>query len=160
MVEFHHYLHDRIQDKRAEPGDDVLTALTGARYAGERPLDDHEIITIVDHLYIGGNETTTFAMASALWILLREPGLYDAVRADRAKVAPFVEEVLRLESPTQGLYRRVAADTELGGVAIPEGATVHIRYASANRDERMFPGPDTVDLARPNGKRHLAFLGR
>ena len=92
------------------PGDDLLSLLLEARFADERPLSDHEIITIVDHLYIGGNETTTFALTSALWLLLREPGLYE-----------------------------------------------HIRYGAANRDERMFPDPDRVDLERRNVRRHMAF---
>jgi len=72
-------------------------------------------------------------------------------------VEPFVEEALRLESPTQGLYRRVARDTELAGVALPAGSTVHIRYAAANRDPAMFPHPDRVDLQRTNTRRHMAF---
>ena len=157
VANFHHYIDGWIQEKRARPGDDVLSSLTTARLGGERPLTDHEIITITDHLYIGGNETTTFALASALWILLREPGLYERLLADRSTVDAFVEEVLRLESPTQGLYRAVPAETELAGVTIPAGSVVHIRYAAANRDERMFPEPDRVDLERPNLRRHLAF---
>lgn len=157
VVEFQAYIQTQLDEKRAAPGDDVLSALAHARYADERPLTDPEIISIVDHLYIGGNETTTFALTSALWILLREPGLYERVRDDRSLVEPFVEEALRLESPTQGLYRRVARDTELAGVPLPEGATVHIRYAAANRDGDMFPDPDRVDLDRPNLRRHMAF---
>jgi cytochrome P450 len=157
VVEFQAYIQTQLDEKRAAPGDDVLSALADARYADERPLTDPEIISIIDHLYIGGNETTTFALTSALWILLREPGLYQRVRDDRSLVEPFVEEALRLESPTQGLYRRVARDTELAGVPLPEGATVHIRYAAANRDGDMFPDPDRVDLDRPNLRRHLAF---
>jgi cytochrome P450 len=157
VTAFYRYLMDQTAAKRAEPGDDLLSELTRARFDGVRPLTDQEIITIVDHLYIGGNETTTFAITSALWILLREPGLYPRVRDDRALLLPFIDEVLRLESPTQGLYRRVAEDTELAGVTVPAGATVHVRYGAANRDERMFPDPDGVDLARANGRRHLAF---
>jgi len=158
VVEFHHYIDDQIRLKRRTPGDDVLTQLTTARYAGQRALSDHEIITIVDHLYIGGNETTTFALTSGMWILLRQPGLLERVLDDPDRlIEPFVEEVLRLESPTQGLYRTVARDAEIGGVAIPAGSVVHIRYAAANRDERMFAHADEVDLDRPNGKRHMAF---
>lgn len=157
VVEFQHYIHHHIEAKRAEPGDDVLSSLVDARFGGDRPLSDHEIITIIDHLYIGGNETTTFALTSALWLLLREPGLYAQVRADRSLVEPFIEEALRMESPTQGLYRAVAVDTAIGGVPVPAGATLHIRYGAANRDERMFPDPDTVHLDRANVRRHMAF---
>ena len=157
IVEFQHYIYATIEQKRQQPGDDVISGLINATYNDERPLSDHEIITIVDHLYIGGNETTTFAITSALWILLRQPDLYARVRDDRSLVEQFIEEALRLESPTQGLYRVVATDTEINGVAIAKGATVHIRYAAANRDERMFPEPDEVDLERKNSKRHMAF---
>jgi len=157
VVEFQTYIQERLDEKRLTPGDDVLSKLSVARYNDERPLTDPEIISIIDHLYIGGNETTTFALASAVWILLREPGLYERVRDDRSLVVPFLEESMRLESPTQGLYRRVARDTELAGVALPEGATVHIRYGAANRDGDMFPDPDNVDLERPNMLRHVAF---
>ena len=157
VVEFQHYIHQQIQLKREQPGDDVLSALVNARYADDRPLTDHEIITIIDHLYIGGNETTTFALTSAMWLLLREPGLYERVRDDRSMVEQFVEEALRLESPTQGLYRLVAHDAEINGVTIPAGSTLHIRYGAANRDERMFPNPDAVDLERRNVRRHMAF---
>ena len=157
VVEFQAYIQEWVHAKRADPGDDILSMLTTAKYADERPLTDPEIISIIDHLYIGGNETTTFALTSALWILLREPELYEQVLANRALIAPFVEEALRLESPTQGLYRRVARATELGGVELPAGATVHIRYAAANRDPAMFPHPEQVDLERPNLRRHMAF---
>jgi len=157
VVEFQAYIQRHIDEKRAHPTDDVLSALTVARFNDERALSDPEIISIIDHLYIGGNETTTFALTSALWILLREPGLYERVVNDRSLVEPFIEEALRLESPTQGLYRRVARDTEISGVALPAGATVHIRYAAANRDPAMFSNPDQVDLGRPNLGRHMAF---
>jgi len=156
-AEFQRYIHAHAQDKRTNPDDDVLSALVHARYAGDRALSDAEIVTIVDHLYIGGNETTTFALTSGLWILLREPGLYERVRDDRALVPAFVEEILRLESPTQGLYRVVAHDTEVAGVPIPAGAVVHLRYAAANRDPAMFTDPATVRLDRPNLGRHMAF---
>jgi cytochrome P450 len=118
VVEFYDYLKTAIDEKRRTPGDDIITHLTRASFADTRPLTDQEIITIVDHLFIGGNETTTFAMASGLWMLLREPGLYDRIAADRTKIPDFVEEVLRLESPTQGLWRAVSEATVLAGVQI------------------------------------------
>lgn len=157
VLEFHEYIAAQVHRRRADPGDDLLSHLVSARLADERPLSDREIVSIVDHLYIGGNETTTFAITSALWILLREPGLYETVLADRASIPAFIEEAMRLESPTQGLFRVVARDTELAGVSLPKGAVVHVRYGAANRDPEAFPDPDEVDLHRPNGRRHLAF---
>jgi cytochrome P450 len=157
VVEFYEYLKAAIDEKRTNPGDDIITHLTRASFASTRPLTDQEIITIVDHLFIGGNETTTFAMASGVWILLREPGLFDRIAADRARIPDFVEEVLRLESPTQGLWRAVSEATVLADVPIPAGSTVHLRYASANRDETVFACPAEIDLDRPNSRRHMAF---
>jgi cytochrome P450 len=167
VVEMYDYLAEIIAWKRRQPGPDVISHLTTAVFTGDddhpegRPLFDQEIITIVDHLFIGGNETTTFAMTSALWILLRDDGraagLCDRLIADRSLLPNFVEEVLRLESPTQGLWRAVAEDTEMHGVAMPAGSTVHLRYAAGNRDERRFESPDQVELDRDNSRRHLAF---
>ena len=85
VVEFQHYIAGQIEDKRNHPGDDVLTGLTTASIASGRPLTTHEIITMIDHLFIGGNETTTFAITSAVWIMLREPGLYDLLREARTR---------------------------------------------------------------------------
>lgn len=157
VVEFYDYLAAAIAEKRADPDDRIISHLTRATFAGERPLTDQEIITIVDHLFIGGNETTTFAMASGMWIMLREPGLAERLRSDRHRIPDFVEEVLRLESPTQGLWRTVAEDAEIAGVRIPAGSSVHLRYACANRDDRVFTCPAEVDLDRPNTRRHMAF---
>ena len=156
-VEFQNYILKHVHERRENPKDDVISHLTQGTFGDERPLTDSEIVRIIDHLYIGGNETTTFALTSGLWILLREDGLYERVLNNRELVEPFIEEVLRLESPTQGLYRTTTQDEEFHGVTIPKDSTIHIRYAAANRDERMFENPDQVNLERLNLKRHMAF---
>ena len=156
-VAFQHHIHATALAKREQPDDSVISFLANeARFDG-RPLTDAEIIGMADHLYIGGNETTTFALTSGLWLLLDRPDVHAAVLADRSRVKPFVEEVLRLESPTMGLVRTAAHDTEIGGVPIPAGATIHLRYAAGNRDGRVFPDPAVLDLDRPNAAKHLAF---
>ena len=159
-VEFQHYIADHIAQRRAHPTDDVISYLveTPVRLAnGDRPLRDDEIINMIDHLYIGGNETTTFALASGMWLLIEHPEIQTTLRADPTKIPAWVDEVLRLESPTQGMDRHTAVDAELGGVTIPKGSHVHIRYAAANRDGDRFACPAAVDLDRANGSRHLAF---
>ena len=160
-VEFQHYIADQIVTKRADPSDDVVShlATTPVRLPDEtRMLTDGEIINMVDHLYIGGNETTTFALTSGLWLLIQHPELQDRLRAEPNRIRAFVDEILRLESPTQGMDRHAAVDTEIAGVPIPAGSHIHIRYAAANRrDGDQFENPTELDIERPNGHRHLAF---
>lgn len=162
-VEFQHYINDHIADRRANPGPDVISHLvtTPVKLPDQtRMLTDGEIINIVDHLYIGGNETTTFALTSGLWLLIQQPEIQARLRglpADAKEVRAWVDEVLRLESPTQGMDRHAAVDTELAGVKIPKGSHLHLRYAAANRDPAQFGCPADVDLDRDNGHRHLAF---
>jgi cytochrome P450 len=159
-VQFQRYIHDHVERKRRHPGDDVLSHLAQARLSapeGERALTDGEIVNIVDHLFIGGNETTTFALSSGLWLLLSRPEVHRRLVAQPELIPTFVEESLRLESPTQGLWRVVAGDVELAGVAIPAGSVLHLRYAAANRDETMFADAERLDLDRSNAARHLAF---
>ncbi len=156
-VDFQRYIKQVADARRREPRDDIITHLVQAEYDRKRPLSDHEIASIVDHLYIGGNETTTFAITSGLWLMLREPDIYRSLLDDRSRIPTFAEEVLRLESPTQGLYRTATADTEVRGVPIRKGATLHLRFAAANRDAAVFPDPDRLKLDRVNAARHLAF---
>ncbi len=91
-----------------------------------------------------------------LW-LAEYPELQERVRADAELIPGLVEEVLRLETPVQGLYRTANVDTEIAGVAIPEGSHVMCVYASGNRDEERFPEADRLDPERSNCRQHLAF---
>ena len=161
-IELQHYIHDAMQHKRKQPGDDILSHLLQVEMAdagtGERrKLTDTEIIGITDHLLIGGNETTAFAIANGLWLLFRHPEMEAALRADPAKIKNFVEETLRIESPTQGLFRYVSEDTELAGVPLAKGTMLSIRYGAGNHDPARFPDSNQPDLARKNAGRHLAF---
>ena len=155
-VAFQHYIKRHIDERRTASRDDIISRLIAADFEG-RPLDDGEIISIVDHLYIGGNETTTFALGSGLWLMLADTGVRDRLIADPSRIKNFVEEVLRLESPTQGLYRTATRDCEVRGVAIPRGSTLHLRFAAANRDPDIFACPHQIDLDRRNAGRHMAF---
>ena len=159
-VEFQHHILATIAAKRQHPDDSVISSLAHATLEatdGARPLSDDEVLNCTDHLYIGGNETTTFALTSGLWLLLQRPDVEARLRHDTSRIPTFVEEVLRLESPTQGLYRHNTEDVELHGVTIPAGSTVHMRFAAANRDHRVFPDPEHLDLDRKNAARHVAF---
>ena len=156
-VDFQNYIRDIANERRKRPKDDVITHLVQAKFDEKRPLTDHEIASIVDNMYIGGNETTTFTLTSGMWLMLKDPSIYQALKKDKSKIQNFTNEVLRLESPTQGLYRTAVIDTEIRGTLIPKGSTIHIRFGAANRDEEVFSCPEKLDLNRANCSRHLAF---
>jgi cytochrome P450 len=151
------YLVAHMERKRAEPGEDILTDLAGACMADGSPMPLAEKVGLAEHLIVGGHETATSALGAGMLILARQPAVADRLRADPALVETFVEEVLRLESPSQGFFRVAVQDAELRGVTIPAGDMVHLRFAAANRDPDQFADPDRLDLARANARTHLAF---
>jgi cytochrome P450 len=156
FVEFQHYFAAKIDERRAEPQDDMLTDLVEARVDG-KALDVPELLSIVQQMLVAGNETTTKLIGSAMLLLLEHDEAMAAVRADPTLISHVVEEALRLESPVQGMFRVAAVDTELGGTAIPAGSPLVLLYASANRDDDVFGCPADFDLGRTNVRQHLAF---
>ncbi len=163
IVEFQHYFAAQLERRRTEPMGDLMTDLVNASIdtddGDKRPLDMSEMLSIVQQLLVAGNETTTKALTEGTMLLARHPEVWEKLRADPAGYAPLVtEEVLRLSTPTQGMFRVVTRDTELGGVPIPQGSRLVVVYAGANRDPKVWgDDPDRFDPDRPNLKEHLAF---
>lgn len=162
LVEFQHFMKSKIDDRRANGGDDLLTDLVEARVEGETPLTDPEIMSIMQQFMVAGNETTTSTLAGGLLQLIRNPEQMEKAKAaaggrDPKLIGNLVEEALRYETPTAGMWRIVKADTELGGQKIPAGAIVQLRYAAANRDPKKFENPDKFDIERKNARAHQAF---
>ena len=162
LVEFQHYMKGLIDDRRANGGNDLLTDLVEARVEGETPLTDPEIMSLMQQFMVAGNETTTSTLAGGLLQLIRNPDQMAKAKAaaggrDPKLLGNLVEEALRYETPTAGMWRIVKQDTELGGMKIPNGAVVQLRYAAANRDPKKFADPDKFDIERTNARTHLAF---
>ena len=163
--EFQRYFAAELDRRRAEPQDDLLTLLLNARVDDDdpevtdrRPLDVPEMLSIVQQLLVAGNETTTKMLTEMMRLLAEHPDEWARVKADPSRVAAVVEETLRLATPTQGMFRIVTRDVELGGVAIPAGARMVIVYSSANRDEAVFGAePDAFDPDRAALGEHVAF---
>ena len=155
-VEFQTYFAAKIEDRRQQPQDDMLTDLVDARIDDEA-LTTVELLDIVQQMLVAGNETTTKLIGSAMLQLLEHPDAMDAVLADRSLVPNLIEETLRVEAPVQGLFRVAARDTELGGVAIPGGSPLVMLYGSGNRDDDAFPDAARFDLRRDHTRSHLAF---
>ncbi len=143
--------------KRANPADDLLTALIHAEDEGD-VLHDHELIAQTLLLYIAGHETTVNLIAGGTVALLRHPDQLALLRSDPALAADAVEELLRYDSPVQATRRITLEPVSLSGVTIPAGSFVMASLGSANRDE-SFWGPDAAELRleRENARQHVSF---
>lgn len=157
VVEFQHAMMALVERRRTARHDDLLGDLVGASSAGDAPLVEAELLSVVQQLVVAGNETTTNTLSEGLLLLIRDPGAAAWLRADPTRVPNAVEEMLRLASPVQSLPRVVARDTTLGGVPIAKGSVVMLRWAAANRDPARFADPHRFDPARANARAHLAF---
>jgi cytochrome P450 len=150
---------EMIAWKRANPADDLLTALIHAEDGGD-VLDDEELTAQTLLLYIAGHETTVNLIAGGTLALLRHPGQLALLRQDPGLVPGAVEELLRYDSPVQASRRITLEPVTVGGTTIPAGAFVMASLGSANRDE-SFWGPDAaeLDLRRENARQHVSFGG-
>lgn len=157
VVEFQHEIKEQIEARRAKPTEDLLSDLVHARVDSERELDDAEIMSVTQQLLVAGNETTTATLAEGMIMLADNPQQMRQVQADLSLVPNMVEEMLRLAAPSSGMWRVAIQDVELGGVTIPAGAMVMLRYAAANRDPAKYENPDQFDPARSNARTHLSF---
>ncbi len=156
QLEFFEYFTEKVAERRAQPQADLITDVVEARLDGE-PLSLQEMLAMFSQFLVAGNETTTKLIASACLYLARDHELQQRLRTQPELIAGFVEEILRLEAPVQGLYRMATEDTEVGGVPIPKGSHLMLVYASGNRDEAVFEGAEHVDPCRHNAMKHLAF---
>ncbi len=157
QAEFFTYFEEMVHKRREQPTDDILSELANTRLEDGDELAMPELLGMLNQFLVAGNETTTKLLTFAMHRLAAQPDLADRLRRDPALVEPFVEEMLRLEAPVQGLYRQAVEDTELAGVSIPAGSSVWISYASANHDESVFTDPDELDVDRQTSLPHLAF---
>jgi cytochrome P450 len=157
IVEFQHYFAARLEERRKEPHDDIISDIVHAQVEGERPLDLPEMLSILQQLLVAGNETTASAIVEGLWLLIRHPDQLARVRREPALVPNLVEEVLRLATPTANMWRISTQESEVAGVRIPAGAICMVRFAAANRDPAKFAAPDRFDVGRANAGEHLAF---
>ncbi len=156
---FQDYIYEHVTAKRSDPQDDMVSFLCDVHYeALDRKLTDIEIAGIVHAMIIGGLETTQYALEEQAQLLCENDGTFEAMRTDRGKLRNFVEEAMRMRSPTHGLSTRMTAHDEVfQGVEVPAGSLLHLRYGAANVDEEEFECPFELDLDREGVTRHLTF---
>jgi cytochrome P450 len=150
------YIRKMSRARRANPRDDLLTALVQAHEAGDRMSED-ELLSMIVLLLVAGHETTVNLIGNGVVALLDHPAELQRLVDNPALIKPAVEELLRYDSPVQlATERYTREDVTLAGVTIPRGELLFAAIGSANRDERQFDEPGTLQIDRdPN--RHLAF---
>lgn len=144
-----------LDERRAEPRDDLMSALLAAEIGGEK-LSQDELLGFCFLLVVGGSDTTTNLIGNASVLLAQHPEQRAWLCEDPTRIPAAVEEVLRFESPTQSQPRRPIRDLELHGERIPRDCRLLLLLGSANRDEREFRDPDRFEVSREI-RRHLAF---
>ena len=162
--EFQHYFAEQIELRRTHPQDDILTNLLNAsiddddpEVTDKRQLDMPEMLSIIQQLLVAGNETTTKSLTEMVRLLAENPEEWAALKADPSRAEKVFEETLRLSTPTQGMWRILTKDAELGGVQLTKGQRIIIVFASANRDEALYDNPDEFDPMRDHLRDNLAF---
>ncbi len=156
-AEAQHYMAGVLEERRARPTDDMLSAMVAPPDEGDAPFTMHELQNLMNQLITGGYTTTADAIGNAMLLLLEYPDQMERLRSDRSLLRNFADEALRHSSSVQGLFRRTTRDVTLSGVDIPADSIIHVRYGAANRDPAMFDDPDRFDITRDNASRHVAF---
>jgi len=158
QVEMFMYAQQLADQRRADPGDDIISALLSAEVDGES-LSDMDFNLFFLLLSVAGNETTRNAISHGMNAFLEHPEQYDLLAGDiEGKMPGATEEILRWATPVMYFRRNVTRDVEIGGKEVKEGDKVTLWYISGNRDEDHFDDPFTFDITR-NPNPHIAFGG-
>ncbi|MFI0967597.1 cytochrome P450 [Streptomyces sp. NPDC021080] len=155
IEQYEEYLARLVRCRRADPGDDLISALVATQAQDDR-LTDSELLSTCFVLITAGDETTTHLVGNGMLALLRHPDQLARLREDPALIRPAVEELARYDTPTQAIVRVAAEDIAIGGRTLREGELAYLFLAATNRDPERFEDPDRLDLTRP-GNRHLSF---
>jgi cholest-4-en-3-one 26-monooxygenase len=149
------YMMGMVAARRVEPTDDLVSVLVHAEVEGSK-LEDHEIVTEVLLLLIGGDETTRHTLSGGTRQLLRQPDQHQRLANDLELLPNAIEEMLRWTAPVKNMARTITADTEFHGTRLNEGEKIILLFESANFDEKVFEDPESFNIDRyPNN--HLAF---
>src|SRR4029079_5844743 len=155
------YLYDifatYVEDRRAEPRDDVLTGLATATFPDGAVPEVRDVGRAAPNVFSAGQETTVRLLGTALKVIGDRPDIQRRLREDRSLLPNFIEECLRIESPVKGDFRLSRVPTTVGDEAVGAGCTLMVLNGAANRDPRRFEDPDAFDAARKNARQHLAF---
>ena len=157
IVEFQHYFADLIDRKREQPEDNIISDLANNTIDEGRLLTKPEILGMIQQILVAGNETSTNAIAGGVVLLIQNPEEQAKLRAN-----PDVNSRCGRGNPAAGdPDGRYVAERDrghvVGGVDIPEGSFLMVRFAAGNRDESIFPCSGAMQVERDNADSHMAF---
>jgi len=157
LADYWDYCLDLVQQKMADPGDDLTSDMLATRAEDESALSIEDINNVVFGLLLAGHETTTNASANAILTLLQEEGAWTELAENPDLISGAIEELLRFR-PSVVAWRRLAREpVEISGVSIPAGGRVLCFLASANRDEEKFEDSELFNMHRKDARAHIAF---
>ena len=146
-----------ISERRGSPREDILTELANATYPDGSTPEVEDVVHQATFLFAAGQETVVKLLGSSVRMLAERPDLQAQLRENPKLVGAFVEESLRMESPTKVDFRLARKTTTLGGVPIKAGSTLMLCLGAANRDPRKFKNPNEFRIDRRNVREHIAF---
>jgi cytochrome P450 len=146
-----------IEDRRREPGKDVLTQLATATFPDGSTPEVIDVVRVAAILFAGGQGSTARFQASAMKIIAERADLQSKLREDVTLIPDFVEEALRLYSTTKATFRVARKSVTLGGIDIPGGGMLTLLVAAADRDPLRFESPHELRSDRANARDHIGF---
>jgi cytochrome P450 len=149
------YLRDLLDQRRADPREDLMSGLIAVEEAGDQ-LTEEEIVATCNLLLIAGHETTVNLIANGVLAMLRHPAYWTQLANDPGRASAIVEETLRTDPPVQLVGRIAGEDMTIADITIPKGDTMMLLLAAAHRDPAVNERPDEFDPDR-SALRHLAF---
>ncbi|OBF26158.1 cytochrome P450 [Mycobacterium sp. ACS4331] len=155
ILDFFNYFTKLTADRRANPTDDLASAIANAKLNGEY-LNEIDCLSYYVIVASAGHDTTSAAISGGLLALAENPDQLARLKADMSLMPLATEEIIRWSAPVKEFMRTATADTEVRGVPIKEGESVLLSYVSANRDEDIFDNPHKFDVGRDPNK-HLSF---
>ena len=155
LFEMFNYFNEVTASRRANPTEDLASAIANARIDGE-PLSDIETVSYYVIIATAGHDTTSATISGGLLALIENPDQLQRLKDNPALMPLATEEMIRWVTPVKEFMRTAAADTEVRGVPIAAGESVLLSYPSANRDEDVFTDPFRFDVGRDPNK-HVAF---
>ena len=157
VVAGYDYFAEHVFRLRQHPDESMMGTFANARKHDGTLFSLNEVLSLAHATTVGGNETTRNAISSCALILATQKNLWSALKQDPKRIMAFIEEVIRINSPSASMPRRALADIQVGDVMVPKGATIFLMWGAGSTDPAFFEHPLMIDLERKNKRAHTSF---